>query len=1226
MSSRILLVVESPRDARAIVGALRRGGWELYTARVATLRSLSGALRNGVWDAVVVDCQLRRLDVLDAIAAVLARDADVPVITVSSALGAMAVAALRAGAADHLLKSDLDRLPAALGREMRQADERRELRAARAQLRDSEARFRTLATATNQIVWTAGPDCEPDGVIDDWTAFTGQSLEKFSGRGWLEVVHPDDRERADADWQRAAANGSPYQSEYRLHKHGDGYRWMSSRAVPLRDALGGIVQWVGADRDVTDDLRLARDLAIEKDYHARLMAISPAFFCAVDSDGRIVLMNQAMLDRLGYELDDVVGTRFVALLAATKGRAAVEADVWGRLGDSESVTSEFRMVAADGRRLLVEWRVAPVLTSDGELDHVAGIGIEVTERRAAEAALRESEARFRLLFDEAPLPYQSLDADGVVIAVNEAWLETFGYRRDDVVGHAFADFLATPDVARYRAAFDRSRPPGRVETHFEMVCADGVTITVAFDGRMSSDATGRSRQTQCILVDVTARRRAVQALQRSDERYRALTRTASSWAWTRQPDGSLVAPYESFLEFTGATADEVAGVTWPAVHAEDRDGVVATWAAAVERVEEFETELRLRRGDGTYEWFAVQGSPVKGEDGRLVEYVGTSVNVHERNLALEALRESEQRHRALFDQAPLGIFVFDSDLRITECNAELSRMMGVTPARLIGCSLGAVARDEVVAALEAALRGETGAYEGAFHRADGRATLVADDGAALVVAMRVSPLRSADGGVSGGQGVVTDVTERHRFFDRIDRLAFTDLATGLPNRSAFDCHLQEAVGRAAQNNHKVALAVLNIDRFKHIYDTRGGRAADRVLGAVGARLEQLVGKQGTVARAGGDEFLFLLPDVAGPGEMTAVCDRIAAGFRSPLEVDQEPTYVQLSMGVALCPDDAAEPDTLMRNATVAMRRAKRDGGGAGRLYDLTLDSQFAERLALESELHRALENGELRVHYQPLIRGRKGVVVGVEALVRWQHPVRGLLAPAAFIPLAEDTGLIVPMGEWVLEAACRQVKAWHDAGLAKPRLAVNLSARQLGDDKLLANISRALEVSGLEARYLEIEITETAVMADAELARVAVDNIKGLGVRVALDDFGTGYSSLSLLSSLSVATVKIDRTFVAGMLDHDRDMTIVIAVIALGRRLGLNVVAEGVETREQFDALRRNGCEEMQGYLFGRPLAAPDCEVLLRRRELFGPSPTGRRRDGRGHGRPALAGPLTPSV
>jgi EAL domain-containing protein (putative c-di-GMP-specific phosphodiesterase class I) len=316
----------------------------------------------------------------------------------------------------------------------------------------------------------------------------------------------------------------------------------------------------------------------------------------------------------------------------------------------------------------------------------------------------------------------------------------------------------------------------------------------------------------------------------------------------------------------------------------------------------------------------------------------------------------------------------------------------------------------------------------------------------------------------------------------------------------------------------------------------------------------------------------------------------------------------------------------MRDATVAMRRAKRDGGGAGRLYDLTLDSQFAERLALESELHRALENGELRVHYQPLIRGRKGVVVGVEALVRWQHPVRGLLAPAAFIPLAEDTGLIVPMGEWVLEAACRQVKAWHDAGLAKPRLAVNLSARQLGDDKLLANISRALEVSGLEARYLEIEITETAVMADAELARVAVDNIKGLGVRVALDDFGTGYSSLSLLSSLSVATVKIDRSFVAGMLDHDRDMTIVIAVIALGRRLGLNVVAEGVETREQFDALRRNGCEEMQGYLFGRPLAAPDCEVLLRRRELFGPSPTGRRRDGRGHGRPALAGPLTPSV
>jgi EAL domain-containing protein (putative c-di-GMP-specific phosphodiesterase class I) len=303
----------------------------------------------------------------------------------------------------------------------------------------------------------------------------------------------------------------------------------------------------------------------------------------------------------------------------------------------------------------------------------------------------------------------------------------------------------------------------------------------------------------------------------------------------------------------------------------------------------------------------------------------------------------------------------------------------------------------------------------------------------------------------------------------------------------------------------------------------------------------------------------------------------------------------------------------MRDATVAMRRAKRDGGGAGRLYDLILDSQFAERLALESELHRALENDELRVHFQPQISGPRGAVVGVEALVRWQHPVRGLLAPAAFIPLAEDSGLIVPMGEWVLEAACRQVKAWHDAGLAKPRLAVNLSARQLADDKLLSKITRALEVSGLEARYLDVEITETAVMADAEQARATVGQITRLGVGVALDDFGTGYSSLSLLSSLPVGTVKIDRSFVAGMLEHDRDMMIVTSVIALGRRLGLNVVAEGVETREQFDALRRNGCDEMQGYLFGRPAAAAECEALLRCHSLLDEPAASGRTAGRRH-------------
>ena len=1208
MAPRILLVVESAREARAVVGALRRAGWQPRCVRVAAPRSLTGALKNGVWDAVVIDCQLRRLDVVETIAAVLAGDGDMPVVAVSGAPAALAVETLRAGAVDYLLKTDLGRLPATLVRELRRAGERRELRATRAQLSESEERFRTLVEATNQIVWTAGPDSEPDGRIDDWTAFTGQSLEEFSGKGWLDAIHPDDRERADADWRRAASSGTSYESEYRLLKRGVGYRWMSSRAVPRRDASGAITQWIGADRDVTDQLRVARDLTIEKDSHARLMAISPAFFCAVGNDGRIVLVNQAMLDCLGYRLDDLVGTKFVDLLAATNGRAAVEADIWGRLGGNESITSEFRMVAADGREVLVEWRVAPVLTVDGELDYVAGVGIDVTERRGAEAALRDSEARFRALFDAAPLPYQSLDADGVVIAVNEAWLETFEYRRDDVVGRPFAELLVTADAARLRTALERLASGTRLETQFEMVRADGATVTVAFDGRLGLDVAGHSRQTHCILVDVTVRQRALAALQRSDDRYRTLTHTASSWVWTRQPDGALVEPYESFLEFAGTTADEVKGVQWPAVHPDDRDVVTATWAAAVGRVGVFKMELRMRRGDGAYEWFCVQGTPVVDEEGRLIEYVGTSVNVHERNLALEALRESEQRHQALFEQAPVGVFVFDRDLRVTACNAELARMMGVDPARLVGGSLRAVATDDVVATLEAALRGETGAYEGAFHVPDEHASLGADEHAALVVTMRVSPLRAADGSVNGGQGVVADVSERHRLFDRLDLLAFTDLVTGLPNRSAFDCRLHEAVGLAALNSHKVALAVLNVDRFKHIYDTRGGRAADRVLGAVGTRLTRLVGENGTVARAGGDEFLLLLPVVAGSAEMTTVCDRIAADFRSALEVDGEPVYVQLSMGVALCPDDAAEPDALMRDATVAMRRAKRDGGGAGRLYDLTLDSQFAERLALESELHRALENDELRVHFQPQISGPHGVVVGVEALVRWQHPVRGLLAPAAFIPLAEDTGLIVPMGEWVLEAACRQVKAWHDAGLAKPRLAVNLSARQLGDDKLLSKITRALKVSGLEARYLEVEITETAVMADAEQARATVGQITGLGVGVALDDFGTGYSSLSLLSSLPVGTVKIDRSFVAGMLEHDRDMTIVTSVIALGRRLGLNVVAEGVETREQFDALRRNGCDEMQGYLFGRPVAAAECEALLRRPGLLdGPAADDRR-------------------
>ncbi len=395
-------------------------------------------------------------------------------------------------------------------------------------------------------------------------------------------------------------------------------------------------------------------------------------------------------------------------------------------------------------------------------------------------------------------------------------------------------------------------------------------------------------------------------------------------------------------------------------------------------------EYRLRRSDGAYEWFSVHGSPVLDDQGRLVEYVGTSVNVHERNLAIEALRESAQRHKALFEQAPVGVFVYDSGLRITERNAELARMMRVPAARLVGDDLRAVAGVEVVAALEAAMAGEPTSYEGAFH--------VAGEGASLMVTLHASPLRSADGAVSGGMGVVADVTERHRFLDRIDRLAFTDLVTGLPNRAAFDCRLQEAITLSNMDCHKVALLVLNIDRFRHIYDTIGGRASDRLLSAVGARPGQ-AGRHERHRRQGRRRRV---PRAAAQRRRTRRHrgrERARRGGLSQRRQRRRRADLRaVHVGVAICPDDADEPDVLLRNAALAMRRAKRDGGGVWRLYDVAMDARLSERLVLESELHRALDDGELEVHYQALVRGSRAKVVGLEALVRWRHPRRGLLS------------------------------------------------------------------------------------------------------------------------------------------------------------------------------------------------------------------------------------------
>lgn len=420
-----------------------------------------------------------------------------------------------------------------------------------------------------------------------------------------------------------------------------------------------------------------------------------------------------------------------------------------------------------------------------------------------------------------------------------------------------------------------------------------------------------------------------------------------------------------------------------------------------------------------------------------------------------------------------------------------------------------------------------------------------------------------------------------------------DTLTGLPNRAMFGQRLAQALARAQRNARMIAVLFVDLDRFKVINDTLGHDAGDRLLQQVAARLRACLREGDTIARQGGDEFVVLLEDIAEGTQASGAAQKILETVADPYVLGGQEFNVTASVGISIFPEDADDVQALLKNADIAMYRAKESGKNNFQFYSAQANRHSLEKLALETDLRHALDRGELHLQYQPKVCMRSGRITGVEALIRWRHPVRGAIAPAQFIALAEETGLILPIGDWVIRRACADARTWLSNGLPPTPVAVNLSARQFGRDGLADLIAAVLDDCGLGPALLELEITESAVMDNAERAAAVLDRLHGMGVRVALDDFGTGYSSLGYLKRFPVDSVKIDRSFIADLPRDDDDVAITCAVIAMAHSLEMKVVAEGVETAAQVTFLLDHGCDEMQGFRFSQPCDAASVAALL---------------------------------
>ena len=632
------------------------------------------------------------------------------------------------------------------------------------------------------------------------------------------------------------------------------------------------------------------------------------------------------------------------------------------------------------------------------------------------------------------------------------------------------------------------------------------------------------------------------------------------------------------------------------IHPEDRALVDATVRRAMEEGEGFRFQHRVSRPDGEIRTVDARGWVIQ-RDGRPVKVVGSAQDVTELQLA-------QERFRDLLEAAPDAMVIVDEGGRIVLVNGQAERLFGYTREELIG--------EEVEILIPEAKRGlhskNRDRYVADAHpRPMGIGLDLAarrKDGTEFPVEISLSPLRTAEGVLISS--AIRDVTERKLAAERLEHQALHDPLTDLPNRVLFLDRLDHALERSRRTGAKLAVYFCDLDQFKKVNDSLGHEAGDRLLIALPARLRRALRSADTLTRFGGDEFVILCEDLSSELDAIAIAERIAEAVARPFEIEGRTHHLSVSVGVVFVEGGTAGASEVVRDADAAMYRAKSMGPGRYELFDAAMRARLIERIETETGLRDAIRDGDLRLHYQPMLSLETDELIAVEALARWEHPERGLLGPDVFIDVAEESGLVVPLGEWVIDEACRQLAAWQQApaGTRPAWVSINLSARQVADSKVVQVVASALERHRLDPSSVSLEITESALLADNAASHQAVEELKRLGVRLVLDDFGTGYSSLSYLKRFPIDALKIDRGFIDGIVKEEGDTAIVAAVLSMARALRLGVVAEGVENESQLAWLRSHGCDYAQGYLISPPVP-PEEVVHLR---PWRPDPHAKRR------------------
>ncbi len=964
----------------------------------------------------------------------------------------------------------------------------------------------------------------------------------------------------------------------------------------------------GRDNDLGSPAKLSeRASAPDDSIYRGFIENLPVLFYAVSPNPPFTpLYLSPAFERFGYTLDAWMNDPEIWMKVIHPDDqgwvfSQTDASTWS----GEEVDYEYRIIDANGQIHWVRDRGCLVRGDKNIVLGREGVMLDITDRKRAEDALRISEERYRNLFENANDIIYIHDLDGNYISMNQAAERIFGYTREEAMRLNMAQIAVPEQLALVREKLAKKVDCGVKETAYELDCIrkDGSVLTLEVNSSVIAE-NGVPIAVQGIARDVTERKYAAEAMRESENRYRDLFENANDLIYTHDLRGNFTSLNRAGERLTGYTRDEALSMNISQVVAPG--SLAAAREMTARKLEEDASttyEIDIVAKDGRTLSLELSTRLIY-EKGSAIAVQGIGRDITERRRQDEAIKSSEQRYRQLGEGIFHQVWTADPDGKLDYLNERALKYFARSNVELLGNEWQHVVHPDDLP--ECVRRWTESIRTGEIYEIDFR--LKRHDGVYRWHKACATCGRDENGNIIKWFGTNTDIDEQKQSEEKLNYYARHDTLTDLPNRAEFMSHLRMAIERADSNPMtRFAVLFLDLDRFKVINDSLGHVVGDELLRQIADRLQKYVRPGDVVARLGGDEFTILLNRTGSIADVIHVAERVQRNLSKPFQIDTFEVFTSASIGIIVSDEIMREPEDFLRDADAAMYRAKEAGKARYEIFDREMHAHNLNLLELETDLRKALERGEFALLYQPIIELSTGKVSEFEALLRWNHPRHGLVGPDDFVSVAEESGLIVPLGNWIIKEACRQLGEWQERTSTKLSVSVNLSAKQLLHPSLIEEVRAVLKNTKLSSNQLKLEVTESTVMEHSERSMSVLSELAGLGVSLSTDDFGTGYSSLSYLQRFPFDRLKIDRSFVDEMGGNDKTAAIVKTILMLGENLGIEVVAEGIETDQQLESLMDLGCRLGQGFLFSRPISAEQVERLLSEGiERYNRMPTGK--------------------